>query len=145
RLVEGRTLDARLFLRKYELPVEGQRSRIHAWRQEVLEGRTPCASEIERVITLRVIDDLWADYLADIAEFRTGLPWIEWGLAGVPGLSLDRRDAHYEYAEHIRRAFSELERMLPEEIARRVAAFEADPGTDPRERGAVWTYLMTDQ
>ncbi len=35
RLVEGRNLDARIFLQRYELPIEGQRHRIHSRRQEI--------------------------------------------------------------------------------------------------------------
>ena len=145
RLVEGHNLDARLFLQKYELPIEGQSHRIYSQRQEILEGKVACASERERVVTLRTIDDLWADYLGRVAEFRAGLPWLDWGLASTPFLTLDRRTAHYEYAKKIHEWFSELEIELPLEIARRVAEAEAGGGPDPNERGAVWTYLTTDQ
>jgi preprotein translocase subunit SecA len=141
RLVEGQNLDQRIFLNKYELPVEGQRHRIHTYRQEVLEG-TACSSDLERLVTLRTIDDLWADYLAGVAEFRSGLPWLSWGLAGMPMLS--GRDVHYEYAQKIHLWFSELEAELPVEIARRLAEAESS-GEVPGERGAVWTYLVTDQ
>ena len=34
---------------------------------------------------------------------------------------------------------------MPGEIARRIAEAQAGGGTDPAERGAVWTYLTTDQ
>ena len=68
RLVEGQHLDQRLFLHGYDVPVEGQRHRIHSRRQAVLEGRIPCNSDLERLITLRTIDDLWADYLACVDE-----------------------------------------------------------------------------
>jgi hypothetical protein len=95
--VEGYHLDARIFLQRYELPIEGQRHRIHSRRQEILEGKTPCSSEFDRLITLRATDDLCAGYLAHVAEFRSGLPWLEWGLGGLPWLTLDPRDAHYEY------------------------------------------------
>jgi preprotein translocase subunit SecA len=145
RLVEGQNLDRRLFLQKYELPIEGQRHRIHSHRQAVLEGKTACASEFERLITLRTIDDLWADYLARVADFRSGLPWLDWGLAGLPWLTLDRRDPHYEYAQKIHQWFPELEAALPEEIARRLTEAEAGGGSDPGERGAVWTYLITEK
>jgi preprotein translocase subunit SecA len=141
RLVEGRNLDQRLFLNKYELPVEGQRHRIHTYRQEVLEGKTG-ALELERLVTLRTIDDLWADYLASVAEFRSGLPWLSWGLAGMP--MLGGRDAHYEYAQKIHQWFSELEAELPVQIARRLEEAEST-GDGPGERGAVWTYLVSDQ
>ena len=61
RLVEGQHLDQRQFLHRYDVPVEGQRNRVHTYRQSVLDGTSPCRSELERQITLRVIDDLWAE------------------------------------------------------------------------------------
>ncbi len=145
RLVEGQNLDARLLLQRYELPIEGQRHRIHTRRQEILEGKTSFGSELERLVTLRTIDDMWADYLARVAELRSGLPWLNWGLAGLPWLTLDRRDAQYEYAQKIHEWFSELEAEMPVEIARRVAEAEAAGDSSSAERGAVWTYLTTDQ
>ena len=144
RLVEGQHLDQRLSLQKYELPVEGQRHHIHTLRQAVLEGKTGYSTELERLVTLRTIDDLWSDYLARLAEFRSGLPWLDWRLSAPPGLALDRRDAQYEYAQKIHEWFSELEAELPVETARRLKEAQT-LGVDPRERGALWTYLTTDQ
>ena len=135
RLVEGQNLDTRLFLHAYEVPIEGQRHRIHTHRQKILTGEIPCASELERLVTLRAIDDLWADYLARLADFRSGLPWLSWG----------RRDPHYEYLKQVSIWFPELEAALPEEIAQRLADAEAGRIPDPGERGAVWTYITTDQ
>jgi preprotein translocase subunit SecA len=145
RLVEGRYLDARLYLMRYESAIEGQRHRIHSWRQEILEGRSEYESELQRTVALRTIDELWSDYLASIAELRSGLPWVQWGLAGLPGVSLDRRDAYYEYARKIHDWFRELEAELPEEITRRVTNAEANGAVDSGDRGAVWTYVMTEQ
>jgi preprotein translocase subunit SecA len=145
RLVEGRYLDARLYLQRYESAIEGQRHRIQSWRQEILEGRSEYDSESQRIVALRAIDDLWSDYLARIGELRSGLPWVQWGLAGLPGLSLDRRDAYYEYARKIHDWFRELEAELPAEIARRVAKAETSGAVDSGDRGAVWTYVMTEQ
>ena len=135
RLVEGQHLDTRLFLQRYEIPVEGERNRIHAQRQDILEGRIPFDSEIARVAALRTIDDLWADALARIAEFREGVQWLSWG----------GRNPHYEYLKQVQEWFRELEETLPAEIERRVQEAQAGVGPDPRERGAVWTYLTTDQ
>jgi len=144
RLVEGKNLDQRITLQRYELPVEGQRHRIHTFRQEVLEGKTAYASDLEKLVALRTIDELWSDYLARLAEFRSGLPWLDWGLTGLPMLSLDRRNSQYEYAQNIHRWFTKLEAALPVEIARRVSEAQ-ETGVEPAERGAVWTYLTTDQ
>ncbi|MBV8807652.1 MAG: preprotein translocase subunit SecA [Acidobacteriaceae bacterium] len=134
-LVEGQNLDLRIFLQKYEIPVEGQRNRIQSYRQKILDGSLPCGSELERLITLRTIDDLWADYLARLADYRAGLHW----------LSLAGRNPHLEYLRQIDQWFPELETSIPEETARRLAEAEAGGGEDPQERGAVWTYVTTDQ
>jgi preprotein translocase subunit SecA len=135
RLVEGQNLDMRIFLHAYEVPIEGQRHKIHTYRQTVLDGETDCASDLERVVTLRAIDDVWADYLARLADFKSGVQWLSWG----------RRDPHYEYLVQVDRWFRELEESLPEEIALRLRRAEEGGGPDPRERGAVWTYVTTDQ
>lgn len=68
RLVEGQHLDNRLFLHRYESPLEGQRHKLQCYRQSVLESET---AERERRITLRAIDDAWAEHLARIADFRS--------------------------------------------------------------------------
>ncbi len=135
RVVEGQNLDARIFLQKYEGPIEGQRNRLQTYRQSVLDGSAPCASELERLVTLRTIDDLWADYLASVTEYRAGVAWLSWG----------GRDPLYEYLKKIDQWFRELETELPSEIQRRMVEKKTEPGQNPRERGAVWTYLTTDQ
>ena len=135
RLVEGRHLDTRLFLHSYEVPLEGQRHLIHSRRQAVLEGRNGAASGAERLITLRAIDDLWSDHLAWVADFRAGVHWLSWC----------RWDPHYEYLLKVDQWFRELEATLPDEISRRVADHEAGSAPDPGDRGAVWTFLTTDQ
>jgi preprotein translocase subunit SecA len=128
RLIEGQHLDTRIFLHGYEVPLEGQRSKIHTWRQEILESGL---TEREKRITLRTIDEQWADHLARTSEYRSGVHWVSW--AG--------RDPHREYLLRIHQWFREMEERLPEEIARRV---ESD-GVEIADRGAVWTYLTTDQ
>jgi preprotein translocase subunit SecA len=135
RLVEGKSLDLRIFLQKYEIPIEGQRNRLQTYRQRILEAAEPCTSELERLITLQTIDDLWADYLARVADYRSGVQW----------LSLGRRDPHYEYLKRIHEWFPALEAALPLERERRLAEAESRGGSEPDERGAVWTYVTTDQ
>jgi len=144
-LVEGQHLDERLFLHGYEAPVEGQRHKMHSYRQAVLEGTAACKSELEKIVTLRTIDDTWADYLARIADFKAGIPWQSYAESAPFILSLGRRDPHGTFLRQIHEWFPEMEAALPEEVARRVAEAEARGGADPRERGALWTYLTTDQ
>ena len=145
RLVEGQHLDQRLFLHGYDVPVEGQRHRIHSRRQAVLEGRIPCKSDLERLITLRTIDDLWADCLARVADFKSGVQWQSYASSVPFFLSLDRRDPHSTFLRQIHVWFQELEAAMPAEIGRRLAEAEAGGAPDTGERGAVWTYLTTDQ
>jgi len=100
---------------------------------------------LERQITLRVIDNLWADYLARLEDFRTGIPWQSY--AAVPGffVGTDWRDPHYTFLRQIDEWFPQLEAAIPEQVARRLAAAEASGVAELGERGAVWTYLTTDQ
>ncbi len=144
-LVEGQHLDQRQFLHRYDAPVEGQRNRIHTYRQAVLDGSVPCQSELERQITLRVIDDLWADYLARLEDLRAGIPWQSY--AAVPGflVGTDYRDPHFTFLRKIDEWFPELEAAIPTEAARRLAEAEAGGDANVGGRGAVWTYLTTDQ
>ncbi len=144
-LVEGQHLDQREFLHRYDLPVEGQRNKIHSYRQAILDGRVACRSELERQISLRVIDDLWADYLARLEDFRAGIPWQSF--VGIPGflVGTDWRDPHFTFLRQIDEWFPKLEAAIPEEIARRLAEAEAGGGGGLGDRGAVWTYLTTDQ
>jgi preprotein translocase subunit SecA len=135
RLVEGQNLDTRIFLNKYELPIEGQRNRIQTYRQNVLLSQIASGSDLERIATLRAIDDAWSDYLSQVAEYRSGVHWLSWG----------GRDPHREYMAFIHQAFVEMEANLPEQIERRVSEAKAGIGPDPNERGAVWTYVTTDQ
>jgi preprotein translocase subunit SecA len=128
RLVEGQCLDTRVFLHGYEVPLEGQRNKIHAWRQEILLGDMPAR---EKRITLRTIDDLWADHLARASEYRAGVHWVSWS----------GRDSHREYLLKIDEWFREMEESTPGEIERRVES----NGAEIADRGAVWTYLTTDQ
>ena len=97
RLVEGQHLDQREFLHRYDVPVEGQRNKIHTYRQSVLDGTAQCRSELERQITLRVIDDLWSEYLVRLEDFRAGIPWQSY--AAVPGffVGVDYRDPHFTF------------------------------------------------
>ena len=134
RLVEGQNLDIRQFLNKYESVVEGQRQAIQERREAILRGDAACASELERLVSLTTIDELWSEYLANIAELREGTGWVSYG----------GREPLFEYLRVVHRLFPELQKRIAEEIPKRLA--EAKTGAlDPSERGATWTYLSTDQ
>jgi preprotein translocase subunit SecA len=131
RTVEGQNLEIRMFLRKYEGVLEGQRQTIQRRRQDIFTG----ASETERLVSLSTIDDLWSEYLAGVTDMREGVQWLSWG----------GRDPLHEYLTAVDSMFQQLETRIDEEIQTRLAEAEADGGKDPTERGATWTYLTTDQ
>ena len=134
RLVEGQNLDIRRFLHKYEGVVEGQRQSIQQRRQAILTGATECASDLERLVSLTTLDDLWSEHLAAITDLREGVQWISWG----------GRDPLHEYLTTVHTLFEDLEAKIDDEISRRLEQAEAG-GIDPTQRGATWTYLTTDQ
>jgi preprotein translocase subunit SecA len=145
RLVEGRHLDGRLFLQRYETPIEGQRNILQTYRQQILDGTIPCDSEQARLVTLKTIDDAWADYLERLAEFRGALPWIEWASPTAFGNQMGKLNAYQEYAHRIEEWFTELQNGLPEQIEERIADAERLGKIESGDRGATWTYLTTDQ
>jgi preprotein translocase subunit SecA len=134
RIAEGQNLEIRRLLHKYESAIEGQRQKIQQRRQGILIGEIPVSSELERLVSLRTIDDLWADYLATITDLREGVQWLSWG----------GRDPLHEYLTSVDGLFTQLEEQLGAEIANRMEEAEAS-GLDPSQRGATWTYLTTDQ
>jgi preprotein translocase subunit SecA len=134
RVVEGQNLDIREFLRKYESVIEGQRLLIQRKRQDILTGAMPCASELERLVRLTTMDDLWSEYLAAIADLRSGVHWVSWG----------GRDPLHEYLTTVDDMFVRLERQIAKESEKRLAKAQAG-GFDLTQRGATWTYLTTDR
>jgi preprotein translocase subunit SecA len=134
RMAEGQNLDIRIFLRKYEGVIEGQRLAMRDRRDAVLTGETPVASDLERQVTLETIDDLWADYLAAIAELRAGTPWQ----------SLGGRNPHQTYLAEVHGMFERMLASIDEEVQARLAQ-ESAGAAAPRQRGATWTYLTTDE
>ena len=133
RVAEGQSLSCRLFLRRYESIVEGQRQRMADRRQSVLTSHAS-ASERARLVTLDTIDDLWSDYLAAVSELRASTIWVSLG-GGNP---------FREYLRLVHEMFEEFTRTLDEEIAARLER-AATHGIEPRQRGATWTYLTTDE
>ena len=134
RVVEGQNLQIRQLLYKYEGVIEGQRLTIQRRRQDILTGETPCSTEIERLVRLTTIDDLWSEYLSAVTELRSGIHWVSWG----------GHNPLQEYLKSVDQMFQDLELKIEEEISRRLAD-AASRGIDKVQRGATWTYLTTDQ
>ena len=134
RLVEGQNLDIRQFLHKYESVVEGQRQAIQERREAILMGAIPCSSELERLVSLTTIDELWSEHLAVVGELREGTQWVSYG----------GREPLYEYLRTVHRLFENLQTRIAEEIPKRLGE-AATQNLDPSQRGATWTYLSTDR
>jgi preprotein translocase subunit SecA len=134
RKIETQNLQIREFLRKYEGVVEGQRQAVQERRQAILTGETACASELERLVSLATIDDLWSEHLAGVSGLREATQWTSWA----------NHNPLHEYLKDIDGMFRAMEEAIAEEIPKRLAQAEAT-GIDPAKRGATWTYLTTDQ
>jgi preprotein translocase subunit SecA len=167
RTAESQNLQMRETLWKYDVVVENHRREVHALRQEILlspdwrlrsmlseeqwDELTQTAAEgllesdalksTERELALAILDDLWADYLANVAELRGGIHWVSWG----------GRNPLYEYLTGVDEIYAEFQECLKDELADALATAELREGEvqfenrDRFERGATWTYLTTDE
>jgi preprotein translocase subunit SecA len=162
RTAESQNLEIRETLWKYESVIEHHRREVYSLRRQILlspdwsigsmlpeeqygaflqsvgEGALETAG---RRLALAVIDDVWADYLANVAELRGGIHWVSWG----------GRDPLYEFLTGARDIYDDFHLRVKEDIANAFAAAEIRNGEiefqdEARfERGATWTYLTTDQ
>ena len=166
RTAEGQNLQMRETLWKYDVVVENHRREVYGLRREILlspdwrlrsmlseeqycelieaAGLADCEEALERAgreWALAILDDLWADYLANVAELRGGIHWVSWG----------GRDPLYEFLTGVEEIYSEFHECLKEELAEALAKAEIRDGKihfekrERLERGATWTYLTTDQ
>jgi preprotein translocase subunit SecA len=134
RIAEGQNLGIRVLLRKYETIVEAQRLQLAARRHRVLTRAEPTASDLERQVLLETIDDLWADYLTAVSDLRADAVWISLGAA----------NPFAKYILQIHAMFQELLRTIEAECRVRLEQAIAS-AAGPRQRGATWTYLTTDE
>lgn len=131
RRAEGRQLDARMFLHKYERVIEGQRHALLQTREEVMEKAAAAPGEPEWPIRLAAIDEAWACHLEEVANLKSGFPW----------LNLGGRDPLSEFLQSVDALFRQLWEQVDHETAERIANGE----TGPVRSGATWTYLTVDQ
>jgi preprotein translocase subunit SecA len=134
RIAEGQNLGIRLLLRKYETIVEAQRQLVAARRHRVLTGETPAGSELERLVILQTIDELWADYLQAVSDLRADAVWISLGAA----------NPFANYTKQVHAMFQAFEQTIDDEWPARLER-ALTTGIDPRQRGATWTYITTDE
>jgi preprotein translocase subunit SecA len=160
RIIESETYETRKTLYAFSEPVEAQRQAIRRRRQEALEraaafdrlaelcperyaslrprvGET-VLREVERRLSLVVIDRCWSEYLVEVGEMRDDSHLL--AFAGRVPLSA--------FIRQVGVAFMALEERIDEEMARIFEALEVTPeGVDweaARLRGpsATWTYLV---
>jgi preprotein translocase subunit SecA len=147
RLVEGQQLDIRLFLTKYERVTEGRRLAVQERRQQILDGTMPCTDELERLVRLTTIDELWCEYLSALAEIRSGVQWVSLAGGGRDPLQDFWRfggfDPFGEYIKQVDALFGELLTAIDTETAERLEKAEIMHFV-PARRGTTWTYITTD-
>ena len=167
RIVEGQSFEVRKTLFKYSSIVEGQRGLVATRRRDALHGATEIyveaapqryaelvatageagVREAERQISLALIDELWADHLARVADIREGIHLHSLSGSNPFGAGQDPLVAfHREVAA----AFSEAWDRLDEAIIDRMhAAHVTSAGVDLQREGldvpaATWTYIVND-
>jgi preprotein translocase subunit SecA len=162
RTAEGQNLEIRETLWKYESVIEHHRREVHSLHREVLlspgwsiasmlpgqqyddmveaVGKNAVETAGHR-LTLAVLEDLWADYLANVEELRGGVHWVSWG----------GRDPLHAFLTGAQEIYEDFQMRLREEIADAFATAEIRDGEfqfrneEDLEPGATWTYLTTDQ
>ena len=148
RLIEGQQLDIRIFLNKYETVTEGRRLAIQQRRQQILDGTTPSVSEVERLVRLTTIDELWCEYLSALAEIRSGVQWVSLAGGGRDPLQDFWRfggfDPFREYVKKVDALFEELLAAIESETAEKLEKSEIVE-LEPLRRGTTWTYITTDK
>ncbi len=162
RTVEGQNLEIRQALWKYDCAVEYHRREVYDMRREILlspgwsvrsildeqqYGELLQAAGEEaleaagRQIALAVVDDLWADYLANVAELKGGIHWASW----------NGGDPLHKFLIGERAIYADFQECLKEEIAGAFRTADIRNGAihfrdaERLERGATWTYVSTDQ
>jgi preprotein translocase subunit SecA len=162
RTAESQNLEIRQTLWKYDCASEFHRKEMSGWRREVLlspswsiRSELPeeqfaelvsgaGETEIEkagRCVTLALIDGLWADYLANVAELRGGIHWISWSGS----------DPLHKFLTGEREIYEEFRQCVSEEISEAFRAASIRDGVvyfdqpERLKRGATWTYVATDQ
>jgi preprotein translocase subunit SecA len=161
RIVEGQHGDLRQRLLSYWQILEHQRCELQAWRQEVLEGRPQTLlaerspgrwtrlfsaygeellREIERRITLVVLDRCWSDHIAEMQAVRDEVHLVQLG-------------GKDPFAEFYRAAGAGFEILLDRIDGAIVETFErievTAEGVDWEREGlrgpsSTWTYLIND-
>ena len=155
-------MEIRQTLWKYESVIEHHRREVHTLRREILlspdwsiasmlpeeqyariaqAAGEDALEAAGRRLALAVVDDIWADYLANVAELSGGIHWVSWG----------GRNPLYEFLTGVQEIYEDFHRRAERGNCDAFAAAEIRngefrfPNEERFERGATWTYLTTDQ
>jgi len=162
RVIEGESWETRRMLYAYSEPVERQRRLVATWRRDALEngaqaptlaeghperwtmlaGRVGEAAlrEIERRLTLHVIDRAWTDYLAEVREMRDDSHLQIF--AGRLPLA--------EFHREVGQTFLALEERIDKDLGEAFETLEvSEAGVDwdraqLRGPSATWTYVVSE-
>jgi len=161
RIIEGKNFEIRATLHKYAALIEIQRRLIHQRRQKVLSGEfdsllkqkdiksfdtliarfgESLVSDIERQVTLAVIDRSWSDYLEVVDQIRQGIHLVV--LGGLNPL--------LEFQKMVDERFGSLVNQIDTEVIHRIQVAEiTEDGIDLYKEGlqhptSTWTYLVND-
>jgi preprotein translocase subunit SecA len=162
RTAESQNLEIRETLWKYESAIEHHRGEVSKLRREMLLSPAwSIASMLDeqaysdiserlgrdavenagRKIALAILDDVWADYLANVASLKDGIHWVSWG----------GRDPLHTFLTAVQDIYADFHQCLRDEIAHAFETAEVRDGAVHFEDaarlapGATWTYLTTDQ
>jgi len=167
RIVEGQSFDIRRTLFKYSSIVEGQRELVAARRHDALAGASNLLARTapqrheellatagdagvrlaERQISLALIDDLWADHLARVADIREGIHLHSLAGNNPFGAGQDPLIAfHRAVAEAFSDAWDNLDDTI---VTHLLTAHVTHDGVDLRREGldvpsSTWTYIVND-
>jgi preprotein translocase subunit SecA len=162
RIIEGECFDVRRRLYRYAEVIELQRQLIQQRRERVLTDdasptlvRSRCRSlwreriarhgrsqleEIERQLTLRIVDRCWGEYLTEMRNVRDEIHLVE----------LDGRTPLVEFYRTAIDAFARLEERIEVTVVETFTELEITPdGVNWGQHGlrgpsATWTYLVSD-
>lgn len=128
RIIEGQNLEIRRTLFKYDQVLEGHRHVTQTIRRSVLFGDVECP---DSQTALLAIDEIWADYLAEIAELKSGIHWVSFG----------GKDPFHTFLQEAEAIFADARSRMEAAIADP----QANGPSEDFQRGATWTYLTSDQ
>jgi preprotein translocase subunit SecA len=128
RVIEGENLETRRTLWKYDGLIENQRRMVYHLRMQLLTGE---ADRARTAAALLKIDELWADYLAEIAELKEGIHWISFG----------GKDPFNTFIHRAEELFSGVWRQITEAVENP----DECGAPESYNRGATWAYVSSDQ